>query len=69
MRRGALQVRRSVRKGKINLPKTSKSRRSIKLGRIVAEALMRPKKRQMVFSEWVFCTNKGTPIRSHNLLW
>ena len=32
LNRGTLQVRRSVSKGKVNLPKTSKSRRSIKLG-------------------------------------
>jgi integrase len=67
--RSTLQVRRSVSKGKINLPKTSKSRRSIKLGRIAIEALKGHKRRQTVLSEWVFCTNKGTPICSQNLLW
>lgn len=69
LKRGTLQVRRSVSKGKTNLPKTSKSRRSIKLGRIAIEALRRHKKRQTVLSEWVFCTTKGTPICSQNLLW
>ena len=69
LRRGTLQVRRSLSKGKVNLPKTGKSRRGIKLGRIALEALKRHKKRQTVLSEWVFCTNKGTPICSQNLLW
>jgi integrase len=58
-----------VSKGKVNLPKTSKSRRSIKLSRTAIEALKRHKKQQTVLSEWVFCTHKGTPISSQNLLW
>ena len=69
LKRGTLQVRRSVSKGKTNLPETSKSRRSIKLGRVATEALKRHKKRQTLLSEWVFCTAKGTPICSQNLLW
>jgi len=69
LKRGTLQVRRSLSKGKTNLPKTSKSRRSIKLSRTALEALKRHKKRQTVLSEWVFCTHKGTPISSQNLLW
>jgi integrase len=69
MKRGTLQVRRSLSKGKVNLPKTSKSMRGIKLGRIALEALKRHKKRQAVLGEWVFCTSKGTPICSQNLLW
>ena len=69
LKRGTLQVRRSVSKGKVNLPKTGKSRRGIKLGHIALEALKRHKKRQAVLSEWVFWTNKGTPICSENLLW
>jgi integrase len=58
-----------VSKGKVGLPKTSKSRRNIKLSRTAIGALKRHKKRQTVLSEWVFCTNKGTPICSQNLLW
>jgi len=69
LKRGTLQVRRSVSNGKVNLPKTSKSRRSIKLSRTAIEALKRHKMRQTVLSEWVFCTHKGTPISSQNLLW
>jgi len=69
LRRGTLQVRRSVSKGKANLPKTSKSRRSIKLSRTAMEALKRHKMRQTVLSEWVFCTGQGTPISSQSLLW
>ena len=69
LRRSTLQVRRSLSKGKVNLPKTSKSRRSIKLSRIALEALKRHKMRQTVLSEWVFCTNKGQPISSQQLLW
>ena len=64
-----LQVKRSVSKGKTNLPKTSKSRRSIKLSRTAMESLRRHKMRQTVLSEWVFCTHKGAPISSQNLLW
>jgi integrase len=69
LKRGTLQVRRSLSKGKTNLPKTCKSRRSIKISRTALEALKRHKKRQTVLSEWVFCTHKGTPISSQNLLW
>jgi integrase len=69
LKRGTLQVRRSLSKGEINLPKTSKSRRNIKLSRMAIEALKRHKKRQTVLSEWVFCTQRGTPICSENLLW
>jgi integrase len=69
LKRGTLQVRRSLSKGKVSLPKTSQSRRSIKLSRTAIEALKRHKKRQTVLSEWVFCTQKGTPIASQNLLW
>jgi len=69
LKRGTLQVRRSVSKGKTNLPKTSKSRRSIKLSHTAMEALKRHKKRQTVLSGWVFCTREGTPISSQNLLW
>jgi integrase len=69
LKRGTLQVRRSLSKGKVNLPKTSKSRRSIKLSRIAIEALKRHKKRQTVLSEWVFCTFRGMPISSQSLLW
>jgi integrase len=69
LKRGTLQVRRSLSKGKTNLTKTSKSRRIIKLSRTALEALKRHKKRQTVLSEWVFCTHKGTPISSQNLLW
>ena len=69
LKRGTLQVRRSVSKGKVSLPKTSESRRNIKLSRTAIEALKRHKKRQTVLSEWVFCTHRGTPICSQNLLW
>jgi integrase len=53
LKRGTLQVRRSLSKGKTNLPKISKSRRSIKLSRTALEALKRHKKRQTILSEWV----------------
>ncbi len=67
--RGTLQVRRSLSNGKIRLPKTSKSRRSIKLPRIALAALKRHRTKQTVFSPWVFCTHKGEPIRSQGLMW
>jgi integrase len=38
LKRGTLQVRRSLSKGKVSLPKTSKSRRNIKLSRTAIEA-------------------------------
>jgi integrase len=69
LKRGTLQVKRSISKGKTNLPKTSKSRRSIKLSRTAMESLRRHKMHQTVLSEWVFCTHKGAPISSQNLLW
>lgn len=62
LKRSTLQVRRSVSKGKVNLPKTSKSRRSIKLSRLAIEALKRHKRRQTVLSEWVFCTNRESRL-------
>ena len=69
LKRGTLQVRRSLSKGKVSLPKTSNSRCNIKLSRTALAALKRHKKRQTVLSEWVFCTHKGTPICSENMLW
>ena len=56
-------------KGEVNLPKTFKSRRNIKLSGTAIEVLERHRKRQTLLSEWVFCTQRGTPIRSENLLW
>src|SRR5918998_4611254 len=69
LKRGTLQVRRSFRKDKPSFPKTSKSRRSIKLSRTAIEALKRHKMRQTMLSSWVFCTDKGKPISSQQLLW
>ncbi len=62
-RAGVLRVNRTVFNGRVNAPKTSKSRRSIKLSRSALVAL----KNHARTSEWVFCTSVGTTICAHNL--
>jgi integrase len=62
-RAGTLRVNRTVFNGRVNAPKTSKSRRSIRLSRSALVAL----KNHARTSEWVFCTSVGTPISVHNL--
>jgi integrase len=62
-RAGTLRVNRTVFNGRVNMPKTSKSRRSIELSRSALVAL----KNHGRTSEWVFCTSVGTPISVHNL--
>jgi integrase len=62
-RAGTLRVNRTVFNGRVNAPKTSKSRRSIRLSRSALVAL----KNHGRTSEWVFCTSVGTPISVHNL--
>ena len=60
---GTLQVRRTVFNGRIEAPKTSKGRRSIRLTQTSVEALReRPRA-----SEWVFCTRTGRPVSVHNV--
>lgn len=60
---GTLQVRRTVFNGRIEAPKTSKSRRNIKLTSNSVQALrVHPR-----VGEWIFCTGVGTPISVHNL--
>ncbi len=58
-----LRVNRTVFNGRVDAPKTSKSRRSIKLSRSALVAL----KNHTRTSEWVFCTSVGTTICAHNL--
>jgi integrase len=60
---GSLQVRRTVFDGKISAPKTSKSRRSIKLTQLTVGALQGHQRQ----GEWVFSSRVGTPISCHNL--
>ena len=60
---GTLQVNRTVSNGRIEAPKTSKSRRSIKLTQTSLQALEEHPRR----GEWVFSTRVGTPINGHNL--
>ena len=58
-----LRVNRTVFNGRVNAPKTPKSRRSIGLSR---SALAAPKNHGRT-GGWVFCTGAGTPISVHNL--
>jgi integrase len=60
---GTLRVNRTIFNGKVNMPKTVKSRRSIKLSRLAIYAL----KRHPRNGEWVFCTRVKTSISVHNL--
>ena len=60
---GTLQVRRTIFNGRIEAPKTSKGRRSIKLTNRSVQAL----RVHTEVGEWVFCTGVGTPISAHNL--
>ncbi len=62
-RAGVLRVNRTVFNGRVNAPKTSKSRRSIKLSRPALVALKNHARK----GEWVFCTSVGTSICAHNL--
>ena len=54
---------RMVFNGKVNTPKTARSRRGIKLPRLAICALERPPRN----GEWVFCTRVGTSVSVHNL--
>ncbi len=66
---GTLRVNRSVRDGAISPPKTASGRRTITLTKL-AVAVLKAHRREAAkqrISEWVFSTNKGTPISCHNL--
>ncbi len=58
-----LRVSRTMFDGRVNTPKTSKSRRSIKLSKPALMAL----ENHARISEWIFCTSVGTHINVHNL--
>src|SRR5215216_7965705 len=58
-----LRVNRTVYRGKSCLPKTDSSRRTIKLSRLVTEAL----RQHPQMGEWVFPTSIGTTINVNNL--
>ena len=60
---GVVWVRRTVFNGKVEAPKTPKSRRSIKLTR----ASVRTLKDHRKVGEWVFSTKAGTSMSVHNL--
>lgn len=60
---GTVRVRRTVFNGRIEAPKTSKGRRSVRLTRMSVEALRRIPKT----GQWVFCTRTGRPVSVHNL--
>ena len=58
-----LRVNKTVYRGQSCLPKTDSSRRTIKLSRLVTEAL----KQHLRKCEWVFPTSRGTTINVNNL--
>jgi integrase len=60
---GTLQVRRTVFNGRVEAPKTSKGKRSIKLTQTSITALRQHPRA----GGWVFCTRVGTPVSVHNL--
>lgn len=59
----SLQIRRTIFGGKISAPKTSNSKRSIRLTQPAIQALQRHQRQ----GEWIFSTRVGTPISCHNL--
>ncbi len=63
LKAGIIRVRRTVFNGRVEAPKTPKSRRSIKLNRSCSHAL----KEHQRIGEWVFSTETGTSISVHNL--
>jgi integrase len=60
---GMLRVNRTVFNGKIDTPKTAKSRRSITLSHVAIRALNEHPRN----GEWVFNTRAGTSMSVHNL--
>jgi integrase len=60
---GILRVQRTIFNGQVNAPKTSKSRRSIKLAHTAIRALNEHPRT----SDWVFSSRVGTSINVHNL--
>jgi integrase len=60
---GTLRVNRTIFSGVVSPPKTTKSRRSIKLSKSALVALKNHEKT----SEWVFSTASGKPINHSNL--
>jgi integrase len=63
LKAGTLRVSRTVFNGKINTPKTAKSRRSIKLAHAAIHAL----KEHPRNGEWVFNSKARTSISVHNI--
>jgi integrase len=61
---GTLQVRRTVFNGKVNAPKSSKGKRSIRLTSAAVQALQVHQRQ----GDWVFSSTVGTPISCHNLI-
>ena len=60
---GIVRVRRTVFSGRIEAPKTSKGKRSVRLPRMSVEALRRIPRT----GRWVFCTRTGRPVSVHNV--
>jgi integrase len=66
---GTLQVQRTIFNGQVNAPKTTSSRRTIRLSKLATNALKqhRINAAKQRISEWVFSTNAGGPISVHNV--
>ena len=60
---GIIKVKRTIYNGRVDAPKTSKGKRSIKL----TQTSIRVLKEHTRISEWVFCTKVGTTLRCQNL--
>jgi len=67
---GTLTVRRTVWRNQVYPPKTSQSRRTIKLPKIALDALKRHRARNNIASDegWLFPTKNGNPVDAHNFI-
>lgn len=65
--KGTVKIRRTIHQREVHPPKTSKSRRMLKLSKLALTALW-DHKEQSNGSEWVFCNRVGKPIRCNHLI-
>jgi integrase len=67
LKKETLRVRRTVRNGEVNPPKSASSTRSVHLTGVATRALREHRERNGEW-EWVFPTRNGNPVSRHNLV-
>jgi integrase len=67
LKKETLRVRRTVRNGEVNPPKSASSTRSVHLTGVATRALRGHRERNGEW-EWVFPTQNGNPVSCHNLV-